>query len=32
VAFVLVLSVVMCGMSGMLASRKVSRADPADLF
>jgi ABC-type antimicrobial peptide transport system permease subunit len=29
---VLALSVAMCGVSGMLASRKVSRADPADLF
>ena len=32
VVFVLALSVVMCSVSGMLASRKVSRADPADLF
>jgi putative ABC transport system permease protein len=32
IVFVLVLSVVMCSVSGMLASRKVARADPADLF
>jgi putative ABC transport system permease protein len=32
VLLVLGLSVVMCAVSGMLASRKVSRADPADLF
>jgi putative ABC transport system permease protein len=32
VILVLVLSVVMCSVSGLLVSRKVSRADPADLF
>jgi len=32
VVFVLVLSIAMCSVSGMLASRKVARADPADLF
>jgi putative ABC transport system permease protein len=32
VIFVLVLSVAMCCLSGMLVSRKVARADPADLF
>jgi putative ABC transport system permease protein len=32
VAFVLALSIAMCSVSGLLASRKVSRADPADLF
>lgn len=31
-ALVLVLSVVMCGLSGMAAMRKVHSADPADLF
>jgi putative ABC transport system permease protein len=30
--FVLVLSVVMCSVSGVLVSRKVARADPVDLF
>jgi putative ABC transport system permease protein len=32
VIFVLALSVGMCSVSGMLVSRKVARADPADLF
>jgi putative ABC transport system permease protein len=32
VVFVLVLSIVMCSVSGMLVSRKVAKADPADLF
>jgi putative ABC transport system permease protein len=32
VFLVLGLSIAMCAVSGMLASRKVSRADPADLF
>ncbi len=32
IVFVLALSIAMCSVSGMLASRKVSRADPADLF
>ncbi len=32
VAFVLVLSVAMCAVSGLLALRKVRLADPADLF
>ncbi len=32
VLFVLLLSIAMCGVSGVLVSRKVSRADPADLF
>jgi len=32
VALVLVLSVSMCSLSGLLVSRKVGRADPADLF
>ena len=32
IVFVLVLSIGMCGIAGWLASRKVARADPADLF
>jgi putative ABC transport system permease protein len=32
VVFVLVLSITMCCVSGLLVSRKVARADPADLF
>jgi putative ABC transport system permease protein len=32
VGFVLVLSVAMCGGSGLLVIRQVARADPADLF
>jgi putative ABC transport system permease protein len=32
IVFVLALSIAMCGVSGILASRKVARADPADLF
>lgn len=32
VVFVLVFSIVMCAVSGMLAIRKLSAADPADLF
>jgi putative ABC transport system permease protein len=32
VIFVLALSVSMCSLTGMLVSRKVARADPADLF
>jgi len=29
---VLILSIAMCVVAGLLASRKVARADPADLF
>jgi putative ABC transport system permease protein len=32
VVLVLVLSVAMCSVSGLMVSRKVARADPADLF
>lgn len=31
-AFVLALTIVMCGISGMIAVRKVRSADPADIF
>ncbi len=30
--FVFVLTLVMCGMSAMIAIRKVKTADPADVF
>jgi ABC-type antimicrobial peptide transport system permease subunit len=31
-AFVFVLSFVMCGLSGILALRRLKQADPADVF
>jgi ABC-type lipoprotein release transport system permease subunit len=32
VVLVLVLTVVMCGLSGLLAGRRLRTADPAELF